>query len=570
MARPGHAYPQVEPGARALMDRRIASGRPGQRVGEALRTARRARAHALVLGSGSAVGARDLERAGDWGLHALPVGRLAWTGLPVLDAGASEVRARRLLLGGAPMILVRERGRIAGVIDGAASSPAPPARSEAPRLERAEDRMGAARLWLLQTAGKLGEGMGSPVFATGGFVRDLLLGRRAPDVDLVVEGDGVALGRRLSEESGGHLVVHPGFGTASLEGGSAPDGTRLDRVDLASARRERYAAPGALPAVAPAPLEEDLRRRDFSVNAMALALGTSAFGRLVDPLGGRADLRARRLRPLHPLSFVEDPTRIFRAARYAARLGFRLDPLGQRALALALAVGEYPALSGQRLRAELDLLGAEAEARQGFALLLRWGALRLWHRGYRATPRAPGRLRAAARLLGWARRAGVALDPAEVFLVALLLDQPAAVAARCLERLAITGQPRAALGAASEAARLARRLGRPALRPSAAADALRAHPAVTLAAAWLRGGPRARRRIEWFFQDGRTARPRLTGEAIVALGVPRGPAVGECLAALRRLRLDGVTRTPSAERRFVEEWLGRRRDVNQAGQGGTR
>ena len=104
-------------------------------------------------------------------------------------------------------------------------------------------------------------------------------------------------------------------------------------------------------------------RRDFTINAMALVLAPSGFGRLVDPCGGRHDLRRRVLRPLHPLSFVEDPTRLFRAARYAARLGVRFGPDGRAALALALRIGDFPALSGQRLRAEIDLLAAEADRR---------------------------------------------------------------------------------------------------------------------------------------------------------------------------------------------------------------
>src|SRR5262249_34393683 len=157
---------------------------------------------------------------------------------------------------------------------------------------------------------------------------------------------------------------HKAFGTASIEGGRGPGGAPLGRIDVASARTERYDTPGALPIVSPATIEHDLRRRDFSVNALAVALGPSSFGRLTDPLGGRLDLGKRRLRPLHPLSFVEDPTRIFRSARYSARLGFRL--VGLKTLRLALAVGEYPALSGKRLRAEVDLMAAEPSGSRGF------------------------------------------------------------------------------------------------------------------------------------------------------------------------------------------------------------
>src|SRR5206468_8058457 len=209
---------------------------------------------------------------------------------------------------------------------------------------------------------------------------------------------------------GGQLVVHASFGSASLEGGTTPDGTRIGRVDIATARRERYSMPGALPEVTLAGIDEDLGRRDFSVNAMSVALSPSAWGRLLDPHGGQRDLEARRLRILHPLSFVEDPTRIFRAARYAARLGLEPDAAFMRALDLACKLGRYPALSGQRLHAELELVMNEPEPWKALGLLLGWGALRIWDPGYRLTRKSRGRLQAARSFAAWAHGAGVAFD----------------------------------------------------------------------------------------------------------------------------------------------------------------
>jgi tRNA nucleotidyltransferase (CCA-adding enzyme) len=396
--------------------------------------------------------------------------------------------------------------------------------------------------------------MGAAVFAVGGFVRDLLLGRSAPDVDLVVAGDGVAFARRLGEEIGGSLSVHEGFGTASIEGGTAAGGAPLGRVDVASARRERYEAPGALPVVSPAGILEDLARRDFSVNAMAVALAPSAFGRLTDPFGGQRDLRERVLRPLHPLSFVEDPTRIFRAARYAARLGMGLGVSGRAALALALRVGDYPALSGQRLRVEVDLLAAEEKARQGFEQLLAWRALRIWNREYRASGITRRALRSAERFGEWARGAGIAVDRGEVALVALVADQRRRVVGACLDRLAIRGEPRSILETAATAGPLVSRLDRT-RRRSEVAEILGPQPVTVLAGAWLKASRRSRRRIEWFLSEGRAARPQLSGDEVVALGVPRGPAVGNCLAALRRFKLDGGAASVAREREYVARWL---------------
>src|SRR5262249_60739118 len=185
--------------------------------------------------------------------------------------------------------------------------------------------------------------------------------------ELVAAGAGLAVARRVAGEGGGRLVIHAGFGPASIDGAASPDGTALGRIDVAAARRERYGEPGALPSVSPAGIWDDLLRRDFSVNAMALALAPSDFGMLLDPSGGLDDLRRRRLRPLGPLSFVEDPTRILRAARYAARLGFHLSETGRRGLRLAFAVADYPALSGPRLRGELERLARDTHPAPGLA-----------------------------------------------------------------------------------------------------------------------------------------------------------------------------------------------------------
>src|SRR5204862_7959974 len=199
-------------------------------------------------------------------------------------------------------------------------------------------------------------------------------GREAPvsrrDLDLVVEGDGLAVARRLAQALGGTLREHQRFLTASVETLGA------GRIDVATARTERYETRGALPRVMPAAIEEDLRRRDFSVNAMAIELASGAWG-LLDPFGGREDLARRRLRVLHPLAYVEDPTRLFRAARHGARLGLTPDRATLAAQALALRLVPYPALSGQRIVAELERILVEPRAAETLARLGRRRAFRM-------------------------------------------------------------------------------------------------------------------------------------------------------------------------------------------------
>ena len=150
-------------------------------------------------------------------------------------------------------------------------------------------------------------------------MRDILLGEPGFDVDLAVEGDGQAFAQALARELGGRVQPHDAFGTAVVEYGDD------EHVDVVTARRERYDAPAVLPTVEPSTIEDDLFRRDFAINAMAVGLTGEAAGRLVDPFEGRRDLDARTIRVLHDGSFVDDPTRIFRAVRYASRYGFELD-----------------------------------------------------------------------------------------------------------------------------------------------------------------------------------------------------------------------------------------------------
>src|SRR6266851_514453 len=576
MAKAGHTYPQVEPGVAALMDPRVVSCAPGIPVARALARARAAGATVVALGPGSAARVSELARAAAWGLDRRPVGEVAWRNLPSVAAGASEIDARRRLRAGASLILVRRGSRVIGVVDRKRVEVPPAESSVLAQLEQAAEarpltsvsRWGSAgaiagppqvkarRLWLLRVAGKIGEGLGTPASAVGGFVRDLLTGAAPPDVDLVVEGDGVAFARRLAEEIGGTVLVHRSFGTASIEGGRAPagaglDGVALGRVDVASARREHYPTAGSLPEVEPADLLEDLRRRDFSVNALALALAPDRFGRLLDPLGGQADVRRRRLRALHPLSFVEDPTRVFRAARYASRLGFRPDGATLAAIRLAVERPGYAALSGQRLWREIELAAAEPRARQVFERLVRWRATSLWN-----IDGASSRHLAAAERLGrWAKSAGLVVDPAELSLLALTLGRSAEVVERGLDRLALAGEPRARIEAGALAGPLARRLEARRLPPSAVSELLEGAPEAAALAAWLRGGARARRRIQWYLAHGRALRPRLTGRDLLALGVPGGPRVGAALGMLRRRRLDGGAGSLAEERELVKEWL---------------
>lgn len=552
MALQRRTYPQVDPGAGGLMHRALAVCPPQASVTQALALLRRRGLRLLVAREGNRAGVvlpADLKGARALGLESRPARDVARCGSPVVTPRASEVSVRRLLLEGAPAVLVREGRRIVGAVEAAILPSARPAISLLPRLER---ELPGATLDCLRRIGAAAEAIGARAYAVGGLVRDLLLGRGTSELDIAVEGDALALARRLASEWGGSLLIHRTFGTATLEGGAGP------RVDIATARRERYRVPGILPIVAPASIEEDLRRRDFSVNAMALALAPRGFGDLLDPLRGAADLRRRQLRILHPLSFVEDPTRIFRAARYQSRLGLTLERDSLRALRLAIALAPYPALSGQRLAAELDLILAEREGPLSLMTLGRWGAMKLLDPAYRFSPPAARRAADLGRLLDRLRGHAIAFDALPLGLLALFGHSPPEVAQRCLKRLALSGEPLAQLTAGlRDGPSLAEQLRRERTAPaSVRASLMRGRPLASLAGAWLAGGAAARRQVEWFLVEGRTVHPLVSGDDLLALGAERGPRIRDLLDRLRACRLDGVATTREEELALARQWIG--------------
>jgi tRNA nucleotidyltransferase (CCA-adding enzyme) len=322
-----------------------------------------------------------------------------------------------------------------------------------------------------------------PVFLVGGAVRELMLGRGCADIDLVVEGDAVALAERLGAE----VTHHERFGTAKV----ALDG---HVVDIARARSESYPQPGALPVVEPAAdLEVDLGRRDFTINAMALPLAGEP--RLIDPFGGEADLASRQLRVLHPNSFVDDPTRAIRAARYAARLGLGLEADTERLLRRA----ELGTVSGDRREAEFLRLAGERTAPEAYRLLADWGLIELREGG-----------------VDLARRVGELLE--------LPLWQLYAARSQAVHAAAV-GEPggeEALAGALPD-------------RPSEAVALATAYGAVELVLARAQGAQWLDQYVEKWSQ----VELEIDGNDLIAAGIDEGMAVGRGLSEAKRRKLDG-------------------------------
>ena len=230
---------------------------------------------------------------------------------------------------------------------------------------------------LFADLGQTADTMGCALYVVGGWPRDLLLNRPNFDVDVVVEGDGMAFAEAFVSKKGGRLISHERFQTAMIV---LEDGCK---VDVVSARRERYDRPGALPIVQPGGIALDLYRRDFTINSMAIRLNTADYGRLVDLFGGRRDLEKKTVRVLHERSFVEDPTRIMRAVRFEQRFGFRMERITEQLLRRAAADRTLEQVSWERIREELILLLREEHPFKSLLRLDELGVLRTLHPGLR-------------------------------------------------------------------------------------------------------------------------------------------------------------------------------------------
>jgi tRNA nucleotidyltransferase (CCA-adding enzyme) len=378
------------------------------------------------------------------------------------------------------------------------------------------------RLSLLPAAGPLLDRLrdADGVYLVGGAVRDLLLGVPPLDLDLVIDGELEHVTARI----GAPVRSHDRFDTCTvvLDGFS---------YDLARARRERYPRPGALPTVVPATIEEDLGRRDFTVNALALGLGGEQRGRLVSAPHGREDLRRHRLRVLHDASFRDDPTRLLRLARYANRLGFPIEE-GTRALAAAAVTGgSLATVSGARIGTELRLLAGEPDPVGAFLTLAELGVDEAITPGFGI--RDPGRAELARRALALAPADG---HPADIVMAVAAMDVRPEQLPALLDGWGFTAARRERIVAAALRSPAVAQALAAAARPSEIAAAARGGPVELVSLAGALGAPDAAGR--WLEQL-RHVRLAITGEDLLEAGVARGPAIGAGLAAALAAKLDG-------------------------------
>ncbi|MCI1280205.1 MAG: CBS domain-containing protein [Nitrospira sp.] len=415
---------------------------------------------------------------------------------------------------------------------------------------------------LLQAAGDLGERLGYSAYVVGGFVRDLLLGIDNLDVDFVVEGDGIAFARALAKERAGRVKVHERFGTAVVW---LPNGFKLD---VATARTEYYEYPTALPTVEQSSIKKDLYRRDFTINTLAVRLNPRAFGQLIDFYGGQRDLKERLIRVLHSLSFVEDPTRVFRAIRFELRFDFRLSKETLALIKGAVKMELFHRLSGQRVLDELRFLFSERTPRQAVRRLADLDLLRFIHPTLTWSNRLDRRLIDVEAALDWYKLSSFErkLNGWLVCAMALAEVMPDQAVREMLERFPFTEAERGAITAARFFTQpVCRALSRRApLRPSETVALLTGLADETLVFLLAKNGSAsAKRNLSLYLTTYRNVKPTLTGKALQALGVKPGPLYRTILARLTEARLDGEVKTDAEERELVKELSDRTREVRR-------
>ena len=383
---------------------------------------------------------------------------------------------------------------------------------------------------------------GERVYLVGGVVRDLLLDYPNLDLDLVVEGDAVKLAQQVAETSQAKLLAHRHFGTAKL---------RYENftLDLATARKETYARPGALPTVTPGTLKDDLIRRDFSINAMAISLASNDYGELVDPYQGKNDLEHRLIRILHPGSFSDDATRILRGVRYEQRFGFKFE--AQTTQLLKRDIPMLDTISGDRIRHELELIFKEKQPEFVINRLAELGAL----------PRISPSLKGdgwIAEKFDRARRLKKPTQLPTLYFCLLIYSFSERGIEQFLARLNISSKLSRAMRDTLRLKTSLPLLDKLALKPSKIYYLLREYEPLAIQANAIatdekEGTPSliVHQHLQLFLTKLRYVRISLNGGDLKRLGIPVGPEIGQILHALHRAKLDGEIKTRAGEKKLA-------------------
>ena len=377
------------------------------------------------------------------------------------------------------------------------------------------------------------------IYLVGGPVRDVILGQDINDLDFGIEGDALSFSRVIARELDGEVIDHPQFMTTSV---IAPD----IKIDLATSRKETYTGHGMLPQVVPGSVSDDLARRDFSINAMAIPLWQE-HPKLLDPYGGLIDLNARLIRVLHGKSFNEDPTRMFRAIKYESRLGFSIATDSLSMMFSAVENEVMSMVSGARIRRELELIFSEPTA---LAIISRSQALGLIKAVHKTWMNAPFRFEKLEELKDKLHH-----DPMSG-LVAICWDLPNTDAELLITRLSMSRIWADVVRDTVRLRSLESKLSSERM-PSSLIYALldSISYSVLQTGKILTDNPVFLSRLALFTDTLMSVSPFLSGDDLLSLGVPEGPIIGNILGLLREQKLDGKITTEIDERKFVSSYL---------------
>jgi tRNA nucleotidyltransferase (CCA-adding enzyme) len=416
--------------------------------------------------------------------------------------------------------------------------------NEIRRLMRDPNLIPPERQSLLLRIADQSVSMGMPCYLVGGFVRSLLLGKLANDLDIIVEGDAIELGGALVKKHGGKLTSHTKFRTAIWHLPSTFK-SHLPTIDLITARKETYKIPGALPTVKPSTIDDDLRRRDFTVSAMAVRLDGDHFGELLDPLGGQNDLKQKLIRILHPRSFLDDPTRIFRAVRFEQRLAFHLESSTFNLInSESLAVLEK--LSGERIRHEFDLIFGEENPVQMLARLHEVGVFNVFE------PSLPIFNDKYSGLINSRPPEEFGISQNRVLLGYLLwlIDSSVDITEYISKRFDFTSELSNASIAVIQLKNDLPQLKQ--VKPSEWTLRLEKIPLIAIYVLWLISNEPA---LKEFLVKWRLVKATITGDDLKARGIPIGPHYKEILSTLRAAWLDGEVENHKEEEELLNTLL---------------
>ncbi|HDQ72770.1 MAG TPA: CBS domain-containing protein [Chloroflexi bacterium] len=518
-----------------------------------------------VVDAGRVVGLltrRAVDRAQQFKMLDKPVSQVMEAGAVTVESDDSVAYLQQLMIeSGWGQIPVVENDQVVGVVTRTdlitlwGSTPPSPRQREFARL--LEQAFPAPVLALVRCISREASDMDVVPYFVGGLVRDLILKQPIFDIDMVIEGDAIALARRLAQQLGGRVTTHRRFGTAKWLLSSqvwrqvAPhekistEDTLPPSVDFVTARTEFYTHPSALPQVERSSIKQDLHRRDFTINTLAIRLDPEHWGEILDFYGGEADMDNRVIRVLHSLSFVDDPTRMLRAARLECRLGFHLDPRSEELISKALPL--LKRVSGDRIRHELALIFCEPEPEQALCRLQALDILPQIHPDLRCDTWLQEKytaLRQSFDAAVWDLKSN---DCPFLHLALLTYRLDKKGLTTLIERLKVPRSDADDLHLLFNLRQALPQLGK-ARRPSAVYHLLQPYPSQVLGAAWLLSErARLRQRIYQYQTEWRQVEPELTGDDLKAMGLEPGPIFGRLLETLRDARLDGKVSTREEE-----------------------